>query len=54
MTASDCSEWVADMDLLRKGYGDAVLATVVSKYSVSECREILGAVYQRPRSQAAV
>jgi len=54
MTESNCPAWVEDMDLLRKGYGDAVLATVVSKYSVSECREILGAVYQRPRTQAAV
>jgi len=54
MTESDCSAWVEDMDLLRKGYGDAVLATVVSKYSVSECREILGAVYQRPGAQAAI
>ncbi|BDS05456.1 hypothetical protein NT6N_04960 [Oceaniferula spumae] len=54
MTEGDCSDWVADMDLLRKGYGDAVLATVVSKYSVTECREILGAVYQRPRAQQAV
>ena len=52
MTESNCPAWVEDMDLLRKGYGDAVLATVVSKYSVSECREILGAVYQRPGAQA--
>lgn len=53
MTESSCTAWVEDMDLLRKGYGDAVLATVVSKYSVAECREILGAVYQRPSAQAA-
>lgn len=53
MTKADCASWVEDMDLLRKGYGDAVLATVVSKYSVAECREILGAVYQRPSAQAA-
>lgn len=54
MTEADCSEWVEDMNLLRKGYGDAVLATVVSKYSVSECRDILGAVYRRTNTQAAV
>jgi hypothetical protein len=42
------------MNLLRRGYGDAVLATVVSKYSVAECREILGAVYRRTATQAAV
>jgi len=53
MTEADCSAWVHDMDLLRKGYGDAVLATVVSKYSVVECREILGAVYQRPGARKA-
>ena len=51
MTEANCPGWVDDMNLLRKGYGDAVLATVVSKYSVSECREILGAVYQRPGEQ---
>lgn len=54
MTEADCTEWVEDMNLLRQGFGDAVLATVVSKYSVSECREILGAVYRRTATQAAV
>jgi len=54
MTEADCIDWVDDMNLLRKGYGDAVLATVVSKYSVAECREILGAVYRRTATQAAV
>jgi len=54
MTEADCHEWVADMNLLRQGFGDAVLATVVSKYSVSECRDILGAVYRRPATKAAV
>ena len=54
MTEADCIDWVDDMNLLRKGYGDAVLATVVSKYSVAECREILGAVYRRVATQAAV
>jgi hypothetical protein len=49
MSGSNCGEWVEDMNLLRKGYGDAVLATVVSKYSVTECRDILNSVY----SQAA-
>ena len=53
MTEANCPAWVEDMNLLRKGYGDAVLATVVSKYSVAECREILGAVYQRPDEQQA-
>lgn len=47
MSDARCYDWVNDMDLLRKGYGDAVLATVVSKYSVEECREILSAVYQQ-------
>jgi len=47
MSEARCYDWVNDMDLLRKGYGDAVLATVVSKYSVEECREILSAVYQQ-------
>jgi hypothetical protein len=46
MTEADCFGWVDDMNLLRKGFGDAVLATVVSKYSVDECREILGNVYR--------
>jgi len=41
MIEADCFDWVDDMNLLRKGFGDAVLATVVSKYSVDECREIL-------------
>ncbi|NWK54657.1 hypothetical protein HW115_03480 [Verrucomicrobiaceae bacterium N1E253] len=54
MTDADCTLWVDDMNLLRKGFGDAVLATVVSKYSVTECREILGAVYRRTATQAAV
>lgn len=54
MTEADCIDWIDDMNLLRKGYGDAVLATVVSKYSVAECREILGAVYRRAATQAAV
>ncbi len=50
MTEADCFDWVDDMNLLRMGFGDAVLATVVSKYSVDECLEILGDVY---RSAAA-
>ncbi|MEJ6702070.1 MAG: hypothetical protein QNL01_14035 [Akkermansiaceae bacterium] len=41
------------MNLLRKGYGDDVLATVVSKYSVTECREILNSVYTTPSRQVA-
>jgi len=53
MSNAGCSEWVNDMNLLRKGYGDAVLATVVSKYSISECREILNSVYSSPTPQAA-
>ncbi|MGB0776226.1 MAG: hypothetical protein ACPGUY_10300, partial [Akkermansiaceae bacterium] len=54
MADAGCDEWVSDMDLLRKGYGDAVLATVVSKYSPEECREILNCVYQpKPRTAAA-
>jgi len=54
MTEADCDGWVEDMNLLRQGFGDAVLATVVSKYSVSECRDILGAVYRRTATKAAV
>lgn len=54
MTEAECSEWTDDMNILRQGFGDAVLATVVSKYSVTECREILGAVYRRTATQAAV
>lgn len=45
MIEHDCFDWVDDMNLLRQGFGDAVLAAVVSKYSVDECREILGDVY---------
>ncbi len=52
MHNAGCSEWVDDMNLLRKGFGDAVLATVVSKYSVSECREILNHVYSPTQRQA--
>jgi len=54
MTEADCEDWVDDMNLLRQGFGDAVLATVVSKYSVSECRDILGAVYRRTSTKAAI
>lgn len=54
MTEADCVEWIEDMNLLRQGFGDAVLATVVSKYSVSECRDILGAVYRKVATKAAV
>ncbi|MFK7909408.1 MAG: hypothetical protein AB8F34_02280 [Akkermansiaceae bacterium] len=54
MASNNCGDWGEDMNLLRKGYGDAVLATVVSKYSVSECREILNSVYQHPASAAVV
>jgi hypothetical protein len=54
MTEADCIEWVEDMNVLRQGFGDAVLATVVSKYSVSECRDILGAVYRRVPTKAAI
>ena len=54
MASNDCHDWGEDMNLLRKGYGDAVLATVVSKYSVSECREILNSVYQHPASVVAI
>ncbi|MCP5536314.1 MAG: hypothetical protein H7A51_08790 [Akkermansiaceae bacterium] len=54
MSNAGCSEWVDDMNLLRKGYGDAVLATVVSKYSPTECREILNSVYSYPVSEAAM
>lgn len=50
MIEAGCFDWIDDMNLLRKGFGDAVLATVASKYSVDECREILGDVY---RSTAA-
>jgi len=50
MIEADCFDWVDDMNLLRNGFGDAVLAAVVSRYSVDECREILGDVY---RSTAA-
>lgn len=50
MSEADCRDWVDDMNRLRKGYGDAVLATVVSKYSVSECKEILNSVYSFPAS----
>jgi hypothetical protein len=53
MHNAGCGEWVADMNLLRKGYGDDVLATVVSKYSVTECREILNSVYTTPSRQVA-
>lgn len=53
MAANNCRDWGEDMNLLRKGYGDAVLATVVSKYSVSECREILNSVYRHPAPAAA-
>lgn len=53
MASSNCGDWGEDMNLLRKGYGDAVLATIVSKYSVTECREILNSVYQYPSSAAA-
>ncbi|MBT8036900.1 MAG: tetratricopeptide repeat protein [Verrucomicrobiae bacterium] len=45
MNRADCREWVDDMNLLCKGFGDAVLATVVSKYSVKECRDILSSLY---------
>lgn len=54
MTEANCDAWVEDMNILRQGFGDAVLATVVSKYSVGECREILGAVYRRTATQAAI
>ncbi len=53
MSGANCGEWVEDMNLLRKGFGDAVLATVVSKYSVTECRDILNSVYAQPAPQAA-
>lgn len=53
MSGANCGEWVNDMNLLRKGFGDAVLATVVSKYSVTECRDILNSVYAQPAPQAA-
>lgn len=52
MINAGCRDWAEDMNLLRKGYGDAVLATVVSRYSVSECREILNSVYQTPAAAA--
>lgn len=52
MGNASCVEWAEDMNILRKGYGDAVLATVVSKYSVSECREILNSVYSHTGRQA--
>lgn len=45
MAEANCDEWIDDMNYLRKGFGDAVLATVVSKYSVAECKEILNHVY---------
>ena len=50
MSEANCNDWVDDMNRLRKGFGDAVLATVVSKYSVTECREILNSVYSFPSS----
>ena len=53
MSEANCNEWVADMNALRKGFGDAVLATVVSKYSVNECKEILNSVYAFPTSAAS-
>ncbi|MGJ8677156.1 MAG: tetratricopeptide repeat protein [Akkermansiaceae bacterium] len=54
MSSAGINDWVDDMNCLRKGYGDAVLATVVSKYSVSECREILNSVYAFPTSSVSV
>ena len=53
MSEANCTDWVADMNALRKGFGDAVLATVVSKYSVNECKEILNSVYAFPSSAAS-
>ena len=54
MIEAGCFDWIDDMNLLRKGFGDAVLATVASKYSVDECREILGDVYRSTAAWAVV